>query len=140
MIWWLIACAITGFVWGISKLSSSQKMIISIVVFIACTFVWDYSDSDSTTEKSVNSTVEQSITDSYVKKSVATCLRRETDYQNIHVLNVNKVDGKEDEVTYRWEAEFKFLGVRCRQSGFVYYYEDGDLKDFKRLNDLNVAE
>ena len=97
-----------------------------IYCFVSCLFLIVYSCSNN------NDT-------SAVKKSVTSCLMDEN-YENIHVSNIEKVNEEDDEVTYRWEAEFKFLGARCRQSGFIYFYKDGDLKDFKMLNNLKVAE
>ncbi len=118
---------------------------VCLAIFISlkeCSQDDSSNDTNSYYKSYSDDTTEQSITDniSAVKKSVTACLRNRTDYQNVHILNVEKVNEEDDEVTYRWEAEFKFQGVRCRQSGFVYYYKDGDVKDFKMLNNLKVAE
>lgn len=61
-------------------------------------------------------------------------------YDNPHIISEECVNQTEDEVTYNFEAEFDYLGVKNTQSGFVYFYKNGDLKDFRLRNDIHVVE
>ncbi len=60
-------------------------------------------------------------------------------YGNVHIISEDCVNQKEDEVTYRFKAEFDYLGVKNTQSGFVYFYRNGDYKGIRLRNDLHVS-
>ena len=59
-------------------------------------------------------------------------------YDNIHITSIDKVNEENDIITYKWKANFKFEGAKCSQSGFIYFYNNGDIEDFRVLNDLEL--
>lgn len=59
---------------------------------------------------------------------------------NVHVNSVEFVNQEDGVVTYKWTAEFKNGINRFRQSGFIYLYENGDLRDFKKMGDAELIE
>lgn len=61
-------------------------------------------------------------------------------YDNVHIISEDCVNEKEDEITYRFKAEFDYLGVKNTQSGFVYFYRNGDYKGMRLRNDLHVFD
>ena len=59
-------------------------------------------------------------------------------YDNIHIKKIKKVNKENGITTYNWEADFKYQGTKASQSGFIYLYKNGDVEDFKVLNDLTI--
>lgn len=61
--------------------------------------------------------------------------------ENIHVTDVEFVREEDGTLTYKWAAEMKTsVGLRVKESGFIYFYDNGDFKDFIELNDAEVVQ
>lgn len=107
-------------------LSGAKKWLACVLLAVACLFIFPNKRGGGFSNSAVEEIVKYELIAS-------------TNYDNIHVLNVHKVNEEDNTVTFEWKAEFRHLGALCRQSGFIYFYRNGDVKDFVKLNDIHVV-
>ena len=123
-----------GFFGNELGLSRAKQLLASALLGVACLFIFP-SGGNGGVEANQGGSSNSSI-----KQLVKYELIANTNYENIHVLDVNMVNVEDNYVTYKWNAEFKHLGILSRQSGYIYLYRNGDIKDFVMLNDIHVAK
>ena len=116
-----------------AKWSETKTIIVGALTGIACVVIFfDFDEGNGGNGKGFSyETVELEVKYS---------LNGYSNYENIHILDIKKVNEQNDFVTYEWKAEFKHLGVLCRQSGYIYLYNNGDIKDVVMLNDFHVVK
>lgn len=132
----LIVGELGMFIYGIREGWSERKIsLMSIVVAIPLAYIcFVVSPGDNSSRGGGG------FSNSNVEKIVKYELITNSNYDNIHVLSVQKGHQEDDYVTYKWEAEFRHLGALCRQTGFIKLYRNGDVKDFVKFNDIHVVK
>lgn len=75
-----------------------------------------------------------------VEKSVRVNLAERRN-ESIHVTDVKFVKEEDGTLTYEWAAEMKTsVGLRIKESGMIYFYDNGDFKDFVEFNSAEVIQ
>ena len=71
------------------------------------------------------------------KDALKAAIERRTGKEVRHINSVEKVN--DDPLTYKFVFEWNMGGIRERQSGFVYLYDDGTVDKIRFLNDATVV-
>lgn len=77
----------------------------------------------------------------FVRESIESLVRMKlpSAYNNKHVISLKYMGNTNVGITYKWKAEYKLGNSRLQGTGFIYFYENGDIKDFLIQDETPVS-